>query len=325
MPFFSFGSLTKLDNLKTSDNAILNPFFKNVDNLKDEDLFFSQNNQLVRESPDLKIIQESFVYGISTPRILTTQTLGDLFSESSNTKKEVEDYLVEAGDTIQSVSSKFNISTNTLLWANNLSKNSSLKVGQSLVILPVDGVLHIVRSGDTVSQISKTYKAKVDDIIDFNNLANEGDIFIGDPLIVPGGVPPAKPAPSTQVSLPNNFFINPVEGKITQGLHYYNSVDVANKCGTPIYAAASGVVQRARFDYRYGNYITILHSNGIVTYYGHLETFFVKSGDKITLGDRIASMGRTGTKSTGCHLHFGVSGSQNPLARYYLGTTLKYK
>ena len=209
--------------------------------------------------------------------------------------------------------------------ANDLSKNSVLGAGQLLTILPVDGLLHVVRSGDTVSELSRIYKAKTDDIVSFNNLAGEGDIFVGDILIIPYGIIPSKPVHSIQVSLPNSFFIYPAEGRISQGLHYYNAVDVANQCGTPIYASASGVVQRARFDYRYGNHLTILHSSGVVTYYGHLQTVFVKSGDSVILGDRIALMGRTGTYTTGCHVHFGVSGAKNPLASYYLGTTLKYK
>jgi len=325
MPFFSFGSLTELNNFKNEDLAMLNPFFKDINSLKNNDLFFSQSNQLTRESPDLKIIQNNFVYGISTPRILTTQTLGDILGESPQNKKEVIDHTIETGDTIESVAKTFGISITTLLLANDLSKNSSLKVGQTLIILPVDGILHIVRSGDTVSSISQKYKAKSDDIISFNNLANEGDIFVGDVLIIPGGIMPAKPLPSTQVQLPNSFFIYPAEGKITQGLHYYNGVDVGNQCGTPVHSAASGVVQRVRYDYRYGNYVTVLHSNGVVTYYGHLQTIFVKSGDRVNVGDRIALMGRTGTYATGCHVHFQVMGAANPLAKYFLGTNLKYQ
>ena len=134
---------------------------------------------------------------------------------------------------------------------------------------------------------------------------------------------PKKPAPSiAKAPLPDTFFIYPTEGIITQGLHYYNAVDIANKLGTPVYAAASGIVQRVRYDYRYGNYLTILHNNGVVTYYGHLQNIFVKSGDNVTVGDRIAFMGNTGSKSTGYHLHFGVSGDRNPLAGK---SSIKYK
>lgn len=215
---------------------------------------------------------------------------------------------------------------NTLLWTNHISKNTNLTVGQTLVILPVSGILHIVKSGDTISEISKTYKANIDDVVSFNDLTNEGDIFIGDILIIPGGVMPQKVAPSVvQTQLADSFFIYPAEGTITQGLHFYNAIDLANKCGTPIYAAASGVVQRARYGWNYGggNQVTILHSGGVVTYYGHLLSMSVKPGDQVNLGDRIGLMGETG-KATGCHIHFQVIGAKNPLVKYSVGSLIKY-
>lgn len=325
--FFKSDSLSKLSYFKYSNAVFFNSFFKNSNNPENNDLFFSPQKALAIETPDLKIIQDNFIYGVSTPRILTTQTLGYIFGESSQNKKDVFDYSVQPGDTIESVAQTFNISVNTLLWANNLSKNSVLKVGQTLVILPVSGVVHIVKSGDTISEIAKTYKSKVDDIVDFNSLTSEGDIFVGDILIIPDGIMPLKPVPQIiQAPLPDSFFIYPVEGIITQRLHWYNAVDIGNKCGTPVHAAASGTIQRARYGWNAGggNQITILHSDGVVTYYGHLSTIFVKPGDTIDVGTRIGLMGSTGI-STGCHTHFGITGAQNPLAKYSLGEIIKYK
>ena len=110
-------------------------------------------------------------------------------------------------------------------------------------------------------------------------------------------------------------------------MHYYNAIDVANKCGTPIYAAAAGVVERAVYNNSWnlgmGNYVTILHPNGTVTYYGHFEVVFVKPGDKVNAGDRIGLMGETGN-ATGCHVHFEVIGATNPLARYPVGSKIHY-
>lgn len=325
--FFGSESLAKLGYFKSSDALSSNSFFKNSKNLGDNSLFFSQSENSPLETPDLKIIQDGFVYGISTPRLLTTQTLGDIFGGAVQDKKDIIEYSVQPGDTIESVSQIFNISLNTLLWANNLSKSSTLKTGQSLVILPVSGLTHIVKSGDTISEVSKTYKAKIDDVIAFNNLTSEADIFVGDILIIPGGLMPQKTAPSIiQTPLADSFFIYPTEGQISQGLHWYNAIDLANKCGTPIYAAASGTVQRAKYGWNFGggNQITILHSGGVVSYYGHLTSFFVNPGDHVSVGDRIGLMGRTG-KATGCHLHFEVIGAKNPLVKYSIGTIIKYK
>ena len=208
-----------------------------------------------------------------------------------------------------------------------MTQREIIKTGQNLVILPVDGLVHIVKSGDTIGALASTYKVKTDDIIAFNNLANEGDIFIGDILIIPSGIMPVKLAPSVvQTPLADSFFIYPTEGYISQGLHWYNAIDIANKCGTPIYAAAAGTVKRASYGWNSGggNQVTILHSGGVVTYYGHLMSIFVKSGDQVNVGDRIGLMGSTG-KSTGCHLHFGVTAAKNPLSKHNVGTTIKYK
>lgn len=326
--FLSSVSLAAPNYPKSQAVITFNPFFKNTDNLANDNPFFSQNGELALQTPDLKIVDGDSIYAVSTPSVLTTQTLGDIFGGQSNQTKAVTDYYVQPGDTVQSIAANFNISADTLLWANNITADTNLTVGQDLTILPVSGILYVVKSGDTLSQIAGTYKANVDDIIAFNNLADESDIFIGDTLIIPGGVMPARNVPVTiNVPLADDYFIYPAEGIITQGLHFYNAVDLANKCGTPVYAAAAGVVQRAvdnnQWNLGMGNYITILHGNGTVTYYGHEETIFVKSGDQVDVGQRIGLMGQTGD-ATGCHVHFEVIGATDPLAKYAVGTRISY-
>lgn len=348
-PFFYFGFFALLllasvsftqdnlasfnDGFKNSEAVILNTFLNNTASAQKDDLFFDKNEKVSIEPPDLKIIQDNCVCAVSTPTVLTPKVFGTIFGTETQNQKDIIEYTVEPGDTFESIAQNFNISTNTILWANNLTKNSTLKVGQSIVVLPVSGVLHVVKNGDTVSEIAKSYKAKTEDIVSFNELTSQGDVFIGDILIVPGGTIPVKQAPqvAAQTPLANNFFILPVEGTVTQGLHFYNAVDVANKCGTSFYAAASGVVQRVMYGWNLGggNYITILHPNGVVSYYGHFMTAFVKPGDTVNVGDRIGLVGggkgMAGSgKSTGCHLHFDIRGAKNPLSKYFIGAALKY-
>lgn len=324
----SFGE--KID----SQAVFFNSFFDKSENLNKDGLFFSQTDGAPLETPDLKLIQNNSIAGISTPRVLTPKVLGDILGGPSQQRKDIIEYTVQAGDTVQSIAQNYGISVNTLLWANELTSSSTIKVGQTLVILPVDGVLYMVKSGDTISDIASKYKAKSDDVVAFNSLAGENDIYIGDILILPDATMPKKASPliNTQAPLADNFFILPTSGKITQSLHFYNAVDVANKCGIPVYAAASGVAQRVKYGYNFGggNLLTILHPNGVVTYYGHLMTIFVKPGDAVNIGDRIALMGGgTGTAgdglSTGCHLHFQVMGAKNPLTRYSVGTYVSLK
>jgi len=307
-----------------------------------DSIFFGSNDKIALETPDLKVIEDNTISSIAVPSVVSLKVLGDTFGASYSDKREVADYVVQPGDTADSIAKAHNISVNTLLWANELTSSSQLKNGQSVVILPVDGVLHTIKSGDLLDNIAKKYNAKVDDIIAFNNLANENDIYVGDILVVPGGTlrvsTPKGKSPTqsplqinVQIPLANNYFIFPVQGKITQGLHYFNAVDIANQCGTPIYAAASGTVQRAVFNNKWnlgmGNYITILHPNGTVTYYGHLSSVFVKSGESVQVGQNIGLVGKSGKVIgvTGCHLHFQVMGAANPLAKYSVGSTISYK
>jgi len=327
----TFASFNGSDSNHT---VFFNSFFDNSGNQDKGNLFLSQSEGIILETPDLKIIQDNTLGGVATPHIVSTKVLGDVFGGSSKDRKAITEYAVQPGDSLKSIAQSYDISLNTLLWANELTSSSKVKVGQSLVILPTDGVLHVVKSGDTIIDIAKKYSASEEDIISFNDLANQDDIYIGDILIVPNGVMPKKASPTINVQAPlaDNFFIYPTAGKITQGIHYYNAIDVANKCGTPIYAAASGTIQRVKYGYNFGggNLITVLHSGGIVTYYGHLMTIFVKPGDKVNVGDRIALMGGgTGTVgdglSTGCHLHFQTIGAKNPLSRYLVGSTIKLK
>ena len=321
--YFGLGSFLLFGLLITSSNSfaqvnnaipILNliPVIASANN----DLFFDQNTGTMLETPELKITGDGFVAAITTPNIVNHQTLGMIFGEPSSEHgdaNKVREYEVQEGDTVESIAQHFNISADTILLANDLSENASLKANDTLTILPVSGLIHVVKSGDTISQLSKTYKSKIEEIIAFNTLSSENDIFIGDTLVIPGGVMPVKQVPSStqSSSLASGFFNNPTVGKITQRLHYYNAVDVANVCGTPIYAAASGTVQRAVANGAWnggkGNYATILHSNGVVTYYGHFTKLSIGVGDKVNAGDTIGFMGSTGD-TTGCNLHFQALG-----------------
>jgi len=334
--YSSCDSASDINGLNDSRVVFFNSFFNTASILDGNSLFSSQADAIPLETPDLKIIQDNTLCGVSTPCVVSGKVLGDTFGSNNQNKKDITNYDVQPGDTLQSIATANNISVNTLLWANDLTASSTLKVGQSLVILPTDGVLHVVTSGNTVSAIAQKYKSQSDSIISYNDLANQDDIYIGDILIVPGGVMPKKASPivNNQIPVASNFYIFPTQGKITQGLHYYNAVDIANKCGTPIYAAAAGVVQRAvgngSWNGGMGNHITILHSNGTVTYYGHLMTLLVKPGDKVYTGQNIALIGGQpgmagAGKSTGCHLHFQVVGAKNPLSAYYVGSNISYK
>lgn len=299
------------------------------------DLFIDNQIKTINESPELTFIQKNSLAGISCSQILSSRVLGSLAGgEFSEENKEITEYIVQHGDALGSIATNFDISLNTILWANNLNRSSIIKPGQKLIILPVSGIIHHVKKGDTLSEIAKTHKGKVDSIITFNDLSEEGDIYVGDILIVPDGV---QPPPSTyssiyaQIPVASSYFIIPVSSpyRVTQGLHWYNAIDFANKggsCGKPVFAAAGGEVQKIRYGYNMGsgNYVRILHPNGLITHYGHLQKILVIPGQKISQGEMVGLIGYSGKTipagPSGCHLHFALYSAQgkppiNPFSR----------
>lgn len=333
--FVAFGSGPILESFANKDDSSLAAISKIFIESEKNSLFIGLTRNFSPESPEFLLVENSSLKASSPPTFFSPQVLGALVGgyELEDTKEVITEYIVEEGDSLWSLAAKFNISLDTIYWANNLNKNSALKPGQKLIILPVSGVVHHVKSGDTISGLAQTYKGKTEAIVAFNNLVDEGDIFLGDILIIPNGVMPApsiKYVPQ-QVPLADSYFICPISQpcRITQGLHWYNAVDFSNgKCGDPIYAAAAGEVLKVKLTNSTsrsafgggGNTLTILHPNGVVTSYGHLATSLVQPGDRVSQGQIIALVGgQPGTpgagRSTGCHVHFGVTGASNPFAR----------
>lgn len=312
-------------------NGTILPIFSQA--LQNNSLFVASGVK-VQESPDLSFVQKNSLAAVSPPIMVTPQVLGALIDAADYewAQKEVIEYAVQPGDNIWSIAEKFNVSLNTILWANDLNGSTLIQIGQTLIIPPVSGVIHHVGKGDTLSQIAKTYKSEVAKIVAYNSLVTEDDIYIGDILIVPDGVmpPPTVYAPSS-VPIAAGYFICPIGSpcRVTQGLHWYNAIDFSHgKCGDPIYAAASGNVLKvqltsSRSQWAFGgggNHLTILHPNGVVTYYGHIQSSFVNPGDYVYQGQVIALMGGYpgspgAGSSTGCHVHFGVTGAKNPFNR----------
>lgn len=104
--------------------------------------------------------------------------------------------------------------------------------------------------------------------------------------------------------------VKPAEGTFTSpfGARWgtmHNGIDIANAVGTPIVAVMDGTVIDAGPASGFGNWVRILHEDGTITVYGHMETIDVAVGQVVTAGQRIAGMGSRGF-STGSHLHFEV-------------------
>ena len=249
-------------------------------------------------------------------------TIADI-QENIPRSDQISLYVVREGDSLSGIAKMFNVSVNTIIWANDIKRGGTISVGQELVILPISGIRHTVEKGETLQSIAKKYKGNLDEILDFNGINNNTPLAIGDIVVIPDGEIAAPKSTSNSYKTPlrgasgpeySGYYIRPVEGILTQGLHGYNGVDLGARTGTPVFAAASGDVVINR-DYGwnggYGNYIVIQHSNGTQTLYGHLNANIVKMGWHVVQGQIIGYVGSTG-KSTGPHLHFEVRGAKNP-------------
>jgi murein DD-endopeptidase MepM/ murein hydrolase activator NlpD len=244
-------------------------------------------------------------------------------------------YTVQSGDTLSTIAENYELKTSTLMWENNLGSSSVLKVGQTLVIPPVDGVTHEVKSGQSLDKIASMYEVEKDLIIKQNGLEGEA-VSAGETIFIPGGEQIAPPVPvlttsqarttiartesTTRVNLEGTtatptagkFLIYPTRGKITQGYYsWHRAVDIADRSKPPVWAAAGGTVTKAYssgWGGGYGNHVIIDHGNGIQTLYAHLDYLTVSQGQYVTQGEVIGRMGNTGRVygATGIHLHFEV-------------------
>lgn len=113
--------------------------------------------------------------------------------------------------------------------------------------------------------------------------------------------PQARPVVAGWISSSFGYRTDPFSGK----RQFHNGIDFAGKAGTPILAAAGGVVIAAGKSGHYGNLVEIDHKNGYISRYAHSSEVLVQVGDVVKKGEKIAKMGSTG-RSTGTHLHFEV-------------------
>lgn len=123
-------------------------------------------------------------------------------------------------------------------------------------------------------------------------------------------MPSGMPVVNGQFSSNFGWRIDPFSGRNT----FHDGVDFFADTGTPIVAAASGVVTVAEYHAQYGHMVEIDHGNDLLTRYAHASVLHVKVGDVVRRGHRIADVGSTG-RSTGPHLHFEVRHrglAQNP-------------
>jgi murein DD-endopeptidase MepM/ murein hydrolase activator NlpD len=255
----------------------------------------------------------------------------------------IDFYEVQEGDTIIGIAERFGINPETILWGNfdTLADDPHrLQVGQSLRILPVDGVLYEWHAGDGLNGVATFFGVTVEDILNYpgNNLNPDtiGDLAApniepGTNLVIPGGerafiswsaplISRTDPAKAKifgsgycgevyEGYVGGGTFVRPAPTLWISGYDYSPStnhwgIDIGGYLGDGIYAVDSGVVVYSGWnDWGYGNVIVIDHGNGWQSLYAHLNEIYVTCGASVSQGIQIGAMGSTG-RSTGPHLHF---------------------
>jgi murein DD-endopeptidase MepM/ murein hydrolase activator NlpD len=244
---------------------------------------------------------------------------------------QLRTYIVRSGDTLTGIASKMGVSMMTIWWANKLNSKDELHIGQKLVIPPVNGLVVTVGATDTLASVATAHHVDPQDIVATNQLTDT-TLVIGQVLILPGArgaaIPTPKPTPATKVASISNVassgsgtttvrpvtdysggrFAWPVPGGyISQYFHYgHPALDIAEAWGSPIDAAAAGVVTFAGWRNNGGGYqIWISHGSGLYTTYNHLSSISTSAGASVSRGQFIGRVGATGD-ATGPHCHFEV-------------------
>ena len=241
------------------------------------------------------------------------------------TRNGLKRYTVQKKDTLAKIASQFGIDVTTIKAANP-GIRSGLRPGQQLTILPVSGALYDVSEEDTLESLSLKFVVAIDLLKrynpDFQKILTTGK----GTLILSQVKPNALFLAKKEGILPDlkRYFSLPAKGWNWGELHEKNAIDIANQCGTEVYAAADGVVVpddkfgegTNGWNDGYGVFVLLEHPNGTRTRYAHLGRALVTVGEEVTQGAIVGVMGNTGNTHgpTGCHLHFEVLGAKNPFA-----------
>jgi len=185
-----------------------------------------------------------------------------------------------------------------------------------------------VRSGDSVQTIAKKYRVSVQSLAEWNNLKDAHLLLPGSVVHIPPpqrsrilpGKPMPKPSTAKHIEVHQGLFDWPLDGPVIspfgiRGARRHDGVDLKASAGTPVHAAAAGVVVFNGKLSGYGNLLIVRHAGRYYSAYGHLSKFLVQKEQAIKQGQTIGLVGSTGHAS-GPHLHFEIRDGQqarNPL------------
>lgn len=117
---------------------------------------------------------------ISKPQVVATNYVSN---------RDIKVYVVQPGDSVASIAQKFNLSTNSIIWSNNIIGNY-IAPGTKLLIPPINGIVYTVKSGDTPASLAQKYSSSESLLVAYNDAEING-IYPGERIIIPNGTEPA--------------------------------------------------------------------------------------------------------------------------------------
>jgi LysM repeat protein len=104
-------------------------------------------------------------------------------------RADIQNYIVQKGDTVPKVAKKFGVTSETIRWTNTIT-GDELTVGQTIIISPVNGIVYKIKNGDTIDSLVSRYRVNRDQFIAFNDLESGRLPSVGQRVVLPDGKPP---------------------------------------------------------------------------------------------------------------------------------------
>lgn len=163
--FVNNGSATDFYRGDIDESTIISSYFGDNDTVGDGDVFIQSKDSYLYVNAGL-----------------------DEESRDVSSSKEIIDYEVKGGESVGSIAEKFNITRNSIFWANNFDASHIIHPGDIIKVPPVSWLIHEVKSGETLSGLAAKYKVDTEDIMRQNLLLTAEDLKIGDSIVIPGAI-----------------------------------------------------------------------------------------------------------------------------------------
>jgi murein DD-endopeptidase MepM/ murein hydrolase activator NlpD len=230
--------------------------------------------------------------------------------------RPVQEVTIHDGDTLATMANYYDVSVEAIAFANGLSDERPLPIGQKLVIPPAEGALYTLKDGDTIESVATRFKVDPSVIASYNRCAFEPEqCATGQTIFVRGAALPAlQPqrvtvavlrGPSLGAAPPRTGRLAwPVAGVVTQYFWAgHTGIDDAAPYGTGIGASDDGVVSATGWVAVGGLRVCVQHAGDLETCYYHTSAVYVSVGQPVARGQIIAAIGVTGV-TTGPHVHW---------------------